>query len=98
MIFSGWLCSFLGVIREIGWGARTARINGVVSLPAITAGLSCKRNTDEEPDISQLIEEKSPTRSPASPDSHMGIGTAGSAVNARGPNSGAFACAMWIAA
>jgi len=67
VIFSGCLCSFLGVIREIGWGARTARINGVVSLPAITAGLSCKRNTDEEPDISQLIEEKSPTRSPASP-------------------------------
>ena len=30
---------------------------------AITAGLSCKRNTGEEPDISQLIEEKTPTRS-----------------------------------
>jgi hypothetical protein len=62
------------------------------------AGLSCKRNTDEEPDISQLIEEKTPTRSSTSHDSHMGSGTAGSAVNARGPNSGAFACALWIAA
>ena len=69
-------------------GARTARINGIVSLPAISAGLACKRNIGEEPDISQLIEEKTPTRSPAIHNDHMCNGTAGSAetlVRARLP-------------
>jgi hypothetical protein len=61
VIFSGWLCSFLGVVRGIGRACENHSNKPWDYQLGCTcggAGLSCKCNTGEEPDISQVFEEK----------------------------------------